>query len=63
MNYVKKVKMETAKRLLESSNLDVSEIAEKVGVYDVSHFCKLFKSFYEKSPTEHRSYYKKHING
>lgn len=62
-SYVKRRKIETAKRLLENSDLDISEIAEKIGIYDVSYFCKLFKSFYEKSPKEYRTYYKKHLNG
>ena len=62
-SYIKQRKMECAKRMLENTDLDISNIAEKVGIYDVSHFCKIFKSFYEKSPKEHRKYYKSTLYG
>lgn len=55
--YVTMQKMEYAKRLLERSELNVTEIMERIGIDDISHFSKLFKKFYGISPVK----YKKHF--
>lgn len=58
-HYIKARKMEIAKRYLESSELYVSEIMEKIGEQDLSSFSKQFKSCYSLSPRAYRKYYKK----
>ncbi len=60
-HYIKCRKMDTAKRLLENSDLNISEIMEKVGFEDISYFSKQFKIFYAMSPREYRKYYKFHL--
>lgn len=54
--YVKK--MEKVKRLLEETNLSVSDIMEEIGINDASHFCKMFKAYYGMSPRRYREYYR-----
>lgn len=56
--YVTMQKMEHAKRLLESTELNITEIMEKIGMDDISHFSKLFKKFYSTSPVKYRKNYK-----
>lgn len=56
--YIKERKMEMAKRLLESSTLSVTAIAEKTGMVDVANFSRTFKKFYNLSPIEYRNYFK-----
>jgi transcriptional regulator GlxA family with amidase domain len=53
--YVQKLRVENAKRLLESKNLSFSEITWKVGYNDVSAFHKVFKSETGLTPIEYRS--------
>ena len=55
--YVTMQKMEYAKRMLESSDLNITEITEKIGIDDMSHFSKLFKKFYAVSPAKYRKNY------
>lgn len=57
-SYVKKVRMDTAKSLLEGSELNVSEIAEKVGIGEATYFSKIFKEQYSMSPKAYRSFFK-----
>lgn len=58
MNYIRRLKFETAKQLLESTDLSISEIALKIGIGDISYFSKQFKHFYAMSPRQ----YIKHFN-
>ena len=57
--YVRLRRMETAKRLIESSDLNFEEICVRTGINDLSHFSKLFKQSYNMSPREYREYFKK----
>jgi len=41
--FVNRVRVERAKRLLRDTNLKVYEVAERVGFQDSSYFCKVFK--------------------
>ncbi len=52
--YFQKLRIDEAKRLLESTALSVDDITEKVGYLDVSSFRRLFKREVELSPTEYR---------
>jgi len=61
IKYLKLLRMERAKALLESSFLSVKEIAFRVGLNDESHFVRDFKSTYGYSPTSYRAQFK--LNG
>ena len=50
IKYLRLLRMERAKGLLESSFLSVKEIAFQVGLNDESHFVRDFKSTYGHSP-------------
>lgn len=55
IRYLRLLRMEKAKHLLESSFLSVKEIAYQVGLNDESHFVRDFKSTYGSSPAIYRS--------
>lgn len=61
IKYLKLLRMERAKGLLESSFLSVKEIAFRVGLNDESHFVRDFKLTYGYSPTTYRAQFK--LNG
>jgi hypothetical protein len=61
IKYLKLLRMERAKGLLESSFLSVKEIAFQVGLNDESHFVRDFKLTYGYSPTTYRAQFK--LNG
>jgi len=63
IKYLRLLRMERAKGLLESSFLSVKEIAFQVGLNDESHFVRDFKSTYGYSPAIYRSRYKHNSNG
>ena len=50
--YVIKLRMEEAKRLLVTTDLRRYEIAERVGYESPEHFSKIFKKYFGKSPSE-----------
>ena len=52
--YINRRKMEMAKTMLESTELMIGEISERLGFYDSMHFSKTFKSRYSISPTAYR---------
>jgi len=56
--YLTKIRMEKAADLLTNSNLNISEIAYKVGYLDNHYFTNIFKSYYEMTPKSYRSKYK-----
>lgn len=55
MDYVKKVRMDEAKRLLKGSEFNVVQIAQKLGYSDPGHFSRVFKNSEGVPPTEYRS--------
>ena len=63
IRYLRVLRMERAKELLESSFLSVKEIAFQVGLTDESHFVRDFKSTYGFSPALYRSQFKNKGNG
>ena len=63
IKYLRLLRMERAKELLESSFLSVKEIAFQVGLNDESHFVRDFKSTYGYSPTLYRAQFKRNGNG
>ena len=58
IRYLRLLRMERAKDLLESSFLSVKEIAYQVGLNDESHFVRDFKSTYGYSPALYRTRFK-----
>ena len=58
IRYLRLLRMERAKGLLESSFLSVKEIAYQVGLNDESHFVRDFKSTYGYSPALYRSHFR-----
>lgn len=50
--YLREVRMQKAKELLETTFLSVKEIAAKVGISDVSHFVRDFKKAYGITPLQ-----------
>jgi AraC family transcriptional regulator, arabinose operon regulatory protein len=49
--YVKQLRLQEAKRLLETSLLSVKEVTAQVGVNDLSHFARDFKSKFGINPS------------
>ena len=57
---LKKLRMEKARGLLESSFLGIKEIAARVGYSDDTHFMRDFKKAYRLTPSQHRAEYLAH---
>lgn len=53
--YLKIMRMQAAKDLLETTFLSVKEIVARSGFNDESHFVRNFKKLYGVTPSEHRS--------
>lgn len=58
IRYLRQLRMERAKHLLESSFLSVKEIGFQVGLSDESHFVRDFKTTYGFSPALYRSQFR-----
>lgn len=54
VEYLTRVKMEKAKKLIKGSGLKTYEIGDKLGYKDIEYFSKLFKKYTGMSPTEFR---------
>ena len=54
VSYLQKLRIDEAKRLLETTDRRVNEIGRGVGFSDEKHFLKVFKSVVGMSPTEYR---------
>jgi transcriptional regulator GlxA family with amidase domain len=59
MQYLKAQRIQRARRLLETTFLNVKEIMLKVGVKDKSHFTRDFKKAFGLSPSQYRTQYLK----
>lgn len=53
--YIKQLRMQRAKELLETTFLSVKEIMGRVGSNHQSHFARDFKRIYGVSPTKYKS--------
>lgn len=53
--YIQKIRMEKALKLLNDPILKVQEISEMLGYKDKNYFSKAFRNYYGISPSEHRS--------
>lgn len=56
--YIKEKKIDYAKMLLRTTNLSVSEIAQRLGYINLSHFTASFKQITNTTPVN----YRKNIN-
>ena len=54
LQYLRALRMEHAKKLLETTFLSVKQVMTEVGVTDESHFVRDFKATYGVSPTTFR---------
>jgi transcriptional regulator GlxA family with amidase domain len=54
LNYLRKLRIEKARELLETTFLTNQQIIIRVGIYDESHFVRDFKKAYGRSPSEYR---------
>ena len=50
------VKYQNIDDLLENKNYKIQDVSERVGFQDVTHFCRIFKSYVGKSPSDYRNY-------
>lgn len=55
LQYLQEIRIETAKDLLQTSNLSISEVAYKVGYQDMGHFTGLFKKLLATTPSDYRT--------
>jgi len=55
MRLLKTIRMQQARALLQSSSLNIKEIAAHAGFNDISHFIRDFSRLYGKSPTTIRN--------
>jgi AraC-like DNA-binding protein len=53
--YVKMVRLKRARELLESSFLSVKEVMSSVGMSDISHFVREYKSVFGCTPSQSRA--------
>lgn len=53
-DYIRRVRMEEALRLLHTTDLSISEVAVAVGYTDFSFFSKIFHKFHGQSPSAYR---------
>ncbi len=54
LKYLQSVRVETAKKKLETTQLTIDEITRQIGYEDSSSFCRLFKQYTELSPRAYR---------
>jgi AraC-like DNA-binding protein len=54
MQMLRKLRLQHAKQLLESTDYTVEHISQKCGYYDASHFSKVFRSIFGQGPAEYR---------
>lgn len=57
--YILKIRMESAKNMLEKTTLSVSEIAFRTGFYDTAHFSRLFEAENKVPPAQYRKNHQK----
>ena len=54
MEYLNKVRMAEAKKLLVYTNFNIGDIAAKTGYKDQNYFSRLFKGMFGVTPSEYR---------
>lgn len=62
-DYVNQQRIARAIKLLNSTNLQIQDVASESGIYDVNYFRKLFKKITGKTPTEYVKQIKNKVAG
>ena len=57
ISYLTKLRINVAALLLKDTFLPVSEVIDRVGFNDITHFGRMFKKYIGTSPTEYRQKY------
>lgn len=52
--YIKTIRMNKAKELLENTNIKIIDICTAVGFHNLSYFCQTFREFYGNTPEKYR---------
>ena len=60
--YLQKTRIDYSCRLLQHTNMKITEIANAVGYNDLQHYELLFRKYIDRSPSEHRKFFKKAAN-
>ena len=60
IDYVTKIRLTEAKRLLTATTLRISEIAERLGYADLAYFTNIFKKSCQVTPSEYRKTHTRH---
>ncbi|WP_162463280.1 helix-turn-helix transcriptional regulator [Paenibacillus psychroresistens] len=55
MQVQREIKMQKAKKLLESSEMTITELSQALGFSEVQNFTRLFKTYVGVSPTQYRN--------
>lgn len=53
--YLMRTRLESAKQLLETGNYKIHEIATQCGFYDSKYFCREFKKFFHRTPSQYKT--------
>lgn len=53
--YIKSIRMEKAKELLEQTNIKIVDLCTSVGFKNLSYFCQNFREFYGETPEQYRN--------
>lgn len=61
LEYLTKLRMETAVYYILNMPFNIEEICNMVGIYSVAHFIKLFKKFYGTTPYKYKAEHRKTI--
>ncbi len=61
-NYLKKRRLEKAKKLLQTTDLSIKQIQVKIGYSDLSHFLCSFKQTFQITPTKFRKNFRESDN-
>lgn len=59
IEFIRSVKLEKAKELLENSDLTINEVAYELGFASPNYFTKVFKKVYNKNPSDFQSAHRK----
>jgi len=53
--YLQQCRLQTARELLQTSNLSIAEVALQAGYQESGYFCRLFKQAVKQTPSEYRN--------
>jgi AraC-like DNA-binding protein len=53
-NYIARIRMDRAARMLKQTDMNIGEVAMKCGFEDVSYFSRVFKQAFDCTPSQYR---------